>query len=244
MSSIITILGDQLVTTTLAIAEGTGNQHKSVLELIRNNLADFEEFGRVAFESQPFKTAGGTQYREVGILNEQQATLALTYMRNSDNVRTFKKRLVKDFWEMRSRQVAPRELSTMDILKISMESEQGRLLAIEQRDHAIATKAQIGSKREASAMATASAAVREVAKLKSLIGEAPASASILAVQNKTGITSFQWQKLKNYCATKGLIMKKAFNPGLQLDVNTCPAEAWHEVYGIDIQELFGTRWAA
>ena len=156
----------------------------------------------------------------------------------------FTARLVDRWQELEEKKLKPAELSTMDILKIAMESEKGRLLAIEQRDHAIATKAQIGSKREASAMATASAAVREVAKLKSLIGEAPASASILAVQNKTGVTSFQWQKLKNYCATKGLVMKKAFNPGLQLDVNTYPAEAWHEVYGIDIQELFGTRWAA
>lgn len=91
------------VTTSLAIAEGTQVQHKNVLELIRNNINDFNEFGRVAFETLPFETAGGIQKREVAILNEQQATLLFTYMRNSEIVKKFKIRLVKVFYEMRDR---------------------------------------------------------------------------------------------------------------------------------------------
>ena len=43
-------------------------------------------------------------------------------------------------------------------------------LAIEERDHAIKTKAWIGEKREATAMATASAAVRKVNKLENELG--------------------------------------------------------------------------
>ena len=42
-----------LATTSLIIADGTGNQHASVIKLIRNNLADFEDFGRVGFEIRP-----------------------------------------------------------------------------------------------------------------------------------------------------------------------------------------------
>jgi hypothetical protein len=34
-------------------------------------------------------------------LNEQQATLLMTYLRNSEKVRNFKKRLVKEFYRMR-----------------------------------------------------------------------------------------------------------------------------------------------
>ena len=82
-------------TTSLIVAEGTGNEHASVLLLIRKNLDDFNEFGRVRFEIAPFETAGGTQRREFAVLNEEQATLLLTYMRNSDIVRDFKKRLVQ-----------------------------------------------------------------------------------------------------------------------------------------------------
>ncbi|WP_059036608.1 Rha family transcriptional regulator [Gordonia desulfuricans] len=90
-------------TTSLIVAEGTAVEHRAVLQLIRNNLADFEEFGRVAFEMRPFATAGGTQHREVAVLNEPQATLLLTYMRNSDIVREFKRNLVRAFFELRSR---------------------------------------------------------------------------------------------------------------------------------------------
>tara|TARA_R110000765_G_scaffold195825_11_gene301325 strand:+ start:1843 stop:2598 length:756 start_codon:yes stop_codon:yes gene_type:complete len=98
---IVSINAGQPVTTSLAIAEGVGNTHKTVIQLIRQNISDLNDFGRVAFENAPFETAGGTQNREVATLNEQQSTLLLTYMRNNDVVRAFKKRLVKAFFEMR-----------------------------------------------------------------------------------------------------------------------------------------------
>lgn len=99
-NQIVTVSNGQAVTTSLAIAQGTEVEHKAVIQLVRNYLADLEEFGRVAFEMAPFETAGGTQKREVAVLNEQQSTLLLTYMRNSDIVRRFKKALVKAFFEL------------------------------------------------------------------------------------------------------------------------------------------------
>lgn len=88
-------------TTSLAIADGVGNQHKNVMELIRQNIGDFEEFGRVTFETRPFETNGGVQSKELAILNEPQATLLLTYMRNNEIVKRFKKQLVKAFYELK-----------------------------------------------------------------------------------------------------------------------------------------------
>lgn len=89
------------VTTSLAIAEGTRVEHASVIKLVRTYLEDLEEFGRVGFEIAPFETAGGVQHRDVAFLNEPQSTLLLTYMRNSDIVRSFKKALVRAFFELR-----------------------------------------------------------------------------------------------------------------------------------------------
>ena len=104
-SPIVQVADGEPTTTSMRIANGTRVQHKNVLELIRGNLADFEEFGRVAFETRPFDTAGGAQMREVAILSEDHATLLLTYMRNSDIVRDFKKRLVREFSRLRRAEV-------------------------------------------------------------------------------------------------------------------------------------------
>lgn len=107
-----------LVVASTTVAENTGVQHKNVLELVRSNRADFEEFGGVAFETRPFPTSGGTQYRDVALLNEHQATLLLTFMRNSPIVKVFKKSLVKAFYAMaRELQAAPaREMTGPELM--------------------------------------------------------------------------------------------------------------------------------
>lgn len=89
-------------TTSMRVANGTNNEHASVLRLIRDNLADFEEFGLVGFEIRP-RPAGqhGGGDIQIAILNEEHATLLLTYMRNNAIVKDFKKRLVREFSALR-----------------------------------------------------------------------------------------------------------------------------------------------
>jgi phage antirepressor YoqD-like protein len=87
-----------------------------IIQLVRIYVADLEEFGRVAFEMRPFATAGGRQTREIALLNEQQATLLLTYMRNSDIVRFFKKRLVRAFFDIAQRLAARTSTDPMTVL--------------------------------------------------------------------------------------------------------------------------------
>ena len=74
MNSIVTLNDTNCpITTSLAIAEGVGNPHASVIKVIRQNIADFEEFGMIGFEIQPKPTGqrGGSD-TEYAILNEQQ----------------------------------------------------------------------------------------------------------------------------------------------------------------------------
>lgn len=98
-------------TTSLVIAEQTQNDHASVMRLIRDNRADFETFGIVGFEIR--KSDGPGRPENYANLTEPQATLLLTYMRNSDVVKAFKVRLVRDFYAMRQMlAAAPRPLPT------------------------------------------------------------------------------------------------------------------------------------
>lgn len=91
-----------LVTNTAAIAKGVGRDHDTIIKLVDRNKSDLEEFGGVGFEIRTFDTKGGKQKQRVALLNEQQTTLLITYMRNNEVVRAFKKRLVAEFFAMRS----------------------------------------------------------------------------------------------------------------------------------------------
>lgn len=167
MKAIVSIVNDSPVTTSLAITDGVGNQHKNVMELIRNNAEDLNGFGGVAFETRTFETAGGKQKQEYAILNEQQATLLMTYMKNTPVIKEFKFRLVKEFFEMaKSRQ--PKTFA--EALRLAADLEEAKEKALLERDQAIQTKAEIGSRREATAMATASVASRKAEKLAAQLG--------------------------------------------------------------------------
>lgn len=108
MTALVVLAADgELRVSSIAVADRTEVQHKNVLELLRNNRADFETFGNLAFETRPFESARGVRLREEAHLNEQQATLLITYMRNSEIVRAFKLELVKQFYEMRTALMRP-----------------------------------------------------------------------------------------------------------------------------------------
>lgn len=89
-------------TTSEIIAEVTGIKRRTLNRLIQSHMEDLEEFGRVRFEIAPLQTAGGVQNITIYRLNEQQTTLLMTYARNTETVRAFKKELVKQFYAMRS----------------------------------------------------------------------------------------------------------------------------------------------
>ncbi len=100
-SSIVSILNGVPTATSITIAEGTRVQHKNVMELVRTYQADLEEFGSLAFETRVTRQDGrGGEQAEIALLNERQATMIMTYMRNTAVVREFKKRLVKAFYEL------------------------------------------------------------------------------------------------------------------------------------------------
>lgn len=147
MSALVFLGSDnEPLTTSLVIASETGNQHKNVIELIRTYRDDLTEIGRVAFETRPFETAGGTQRREVAVLNEPASALLMTYLKNSDVVRDFKKRLVHGFYEMRQRLAQPAQLpSKKELAQWVVEAEERAEAAerarLEAQQHAKALEA-------------------------------------------------------------------------------------------------------
>lgn len=103
MTNLVFVQHGQALTTSEIIAQGVEIQHKNILALVRQYQEDFETFGTVAFETRGSK--GKANYSVFALLNEQQATLLVTYCKNTEVVRKFKVALVKAFYEARQAQL-------------------------------------------------------------------------------------------------------------------------------------------
>ncbi|WP_313462504.1 hypothetical protein [Pseudomonas nitroreducens] len=126
--------------------------------------------------------------------------------------------------------------------QLALISENKQLAA--ERDHAIATKAQIGSRREAQAMAAASSAVRQVRRLEDELGRGTRFATVIAVETVTGekFPFNAYVHLRKWCKANGvqpeIVPDRRFG-----EVKAWPSGAWAAVYQIDLATLFGASGA-
>lgn len=98
-------------TTDKIIAESAQVKRKVVSDLIRRYKTDLESFGVLRFKNaKPTPGSDGGRPEKLYHLNEQQATLLITYLRNTEPVKAFKKALVKEFYAMRAELTKRREL--------------------------------------------------------------------------------------------------------------------------------------
>lgn len=89
-------------TTPKIIANNTDNSLHAVNQLVRYKKKHLERFGVLTFEMRkPPKNSKGGRPRKIYHLNEQQATLLITFLDNTPQVELFKVALVKQFYEMR-----------------------------------------------------------------------------------------------------------------------------------------------
>ncbi|HFF9623556.1 TPA: Rha family transcriptional regulator [Campylobacter jejuni] len=99
MSNLVYSLNGGLVTDQNKISIISKVDINSIQRLIRNYKQDLECFGKLGFELQKIAKTN----KKIYFLNEQQATLLLTYMKNSESVRNAKKVLVFAFYKMKEK---------------------------------------------------------------------------------------------------------------------------------------------
>ncbi|MBO0479313.1 Rha family transcriptional regulator [Vagococcus fluvialis] len=92
-------LDEQPYTTCEVIAEYAEVKRRSITKLITSYKNDLELFGLLRFEIS--KLNGRGRPRKIYKLNEQQATLIITYLDNTEPVRKFKQQLVSQFFSMK-----------------------------------------------------------------------------------------------------------------------------------------------
>ena len=115
MDNLVILKGNDVFTNSCVIAEGSGNSHRAIKSIVDKYSDDFKEFGKLSYHSKWFEnekqkkifsdnSKGVSREKtkiEVILLNEPQATLLITYLRNTEQVRRFKKNLVFEFYRMR-----------------------------------------------------------------------------------------------------------------------------------------------
>jgi phage anti-repressor protein len=113
-------------------------------------------------------------------------------------------------------------------------SEALRALAdeTERREHAERTKAEIGSRREATAMATASVAVRKANQLSIQLDHLKDYATIKRMSMLYHGTPFNWREMKSASAIMNLPAIDVFDVNYQT-VKAYHRDVWRAVYALD-----------
>lgn len=221
--------------TSVDIESLTGSRHDS----IKRTIERLAEAGVISLPPMV----------EVKVQRERRAESVSAYLFIGDKGRRdsiivvaqlcpeFTARIVDRWQELEAKAAQPPvALTRMDILKLAMESEEARLKAEAERDHAIATKAQISDRKTATAMATASAKAREVKRLEHALGYSTRHATILQVEKKLK-REFDYHPLRRWCNQQKVTPERVPDKRYG-DVVAWPAEAWMVVYGVDLAALF------
>lgn len=100
-------------TTSDAIAEYAGIKHHAIQQMIAKHETSLKSFGLVAFEMRACPHRTGASVEKIYHLNEQQATLLITFLKNTEKVIRFKTELVRQFYQMRA-QLQERQIAKAD----------------------------------------------------------------------------------------------------------------------------------
>lgn len=114
-------------------------------------------------------------------------------------------------------------IQLLNTLKIEREQ---RALAEIQRDRALATKAQIGARREASAMATASAAVRRAAVLEEQLGISEEWKAVKSIEWLPAVFNFETSKALYSLIGKALRKK---SEAMRFQVREIPSQEYGHI---------------
>ena len=109
--------GNVPVTNSVIIAQVLNRPHHGVIQLVRSHESSLHEFGQLAFQMRVMTERGHGERAEVAILNEQQATLLISFMSNTPKVVDFKIKLVKAFYDMRMKLEQDRKAMALPVFK-------------------------------------------------------------------------------------------------------------------------------
>jgi len=101
LESLVVVVDGEPLASTETIAAGIGQRHHSVIQLVRKHQAALECLGSLAFQMRVKRADGrGGEPTVYAMLNERQAALLISLMRNTEKAVEFKVALIKEFYRM------------------------------------------------------------------------------------------------------------------------------------------------
>ncbi|HBK4815944.1 ORF6N domain-containing protein [Citrobacter freundii] len=230
------------VVTTETLAAGYGSDEANIRKNLSRNASRFIEGIHIfTIKGQELKDLRVTnshaqissKARSVVFWTEKGAA-RMSKVVDTDEAWSFFERLEDSYFRPAPSVVVPLTYETA-LEELLAKVKENRIIA-EQRDRAVKEKRWISEKREVTAMATASAAVRAKNKLAERIGEGKNYAAIIPVEKKLG-QKFKWQPLRKWCRENDAEPHEVEDPRFGT-VKSWPRAAWMAVYGVDLRKLF------
>ncbi len=227
MNALVTFNGGDAVTmTSREIAELTGKEHKNVMADIRKML---DELGKTLAEfSADLPDSYGRLQPCFKLPKDETICLMAGY-----DVKA-RMAIIKRWQELeektRSNVIAmPNFSNPAEAARAFADQYEARLLAEK-------TKAEIGTRREATAMNTASQAVKKVTKLEIELDKSMQYATVKRMEMLYHGQKFNWRLLKSTGAEMGVEAIEIFDANYGT-VKSYHADVWREAYALDIDPV-------
>jgi phage regulator Rha-like protein len=224
------IQSQQLTMTSREIAELTGKRHDHVMRDIRLMLVELHGDGGVPSFGDTYRNPQNGQEYPVFRLPRREVEILVTGYSI-----TLRAKVIDRLRELESDLAKPRELSRLELLQMALAAEQEKIRIEAERDRAIATKAEIGSRREATAMNTASVAVRKANSLERQLDKAKDYCTVKRMSMIHHGQHFDWRSLKAASAEMELPPIDVFDQNYGT-VKAYHVDVWAEVYGLGIDQ--------
>jgi len=220
---------NQLTMSSREIAELVESRHDSV----KRTIERLSEQGLISFTPTVETSHEGSGARPVEVyqVNKRDSYVVVAQLSPA-----FTARLVDRWQELESMQAPKVPTTYIEALQALLESEKAKQEAQQIASIAIATKAEIGSRREATAMNTESQAVKKANALEIELDKSKTYCTIKRMEMLTHGQKYNWRVLKSACIDVGIEPINVFDANYG-HVNAYHKDVWLEAYAINLDLL-------